>query len=196
MRLAAFRQTHGAVFPRWPTRRAPGDDPPEYRRVRGKQPHGLPKKAANRIVGPYRIPNVKIDCLAVYTNTVPASSYRGFGRRAGNVSRENLKSIELAEMAGCDSVEFRLKNLAQCRERFIQGCVPSTRTCPATFARRPACCGWIARSHRGTGAPCVALQSDAGAHPVTLAMVQVYADGSVSVLKAAARRSARAATPS
>jgi len=37
------------------------------------------RKAANRIVGPYRIPNVKIDCFAVYTNTVPASSYRGLG---------------------------------------------------------------------------------------------------------------------
>src|ERR1019366_4394684 len=37
------------------------------------------KKTANRIIGPYRIPNVKIDCYAVYTNTVPASSYRGFG---------------------------------------------------------------------------------------------------------------------
>jgi len=37
------------------------------------------KKAANRIIGPYRIPNVRVDCVAVYTNTVPASSFRGFG---------------------------------------------------------------------------------------------------------------------
>jgi len=45
------------------------------------------RKAANRIVGPYRIPNVKIDCLAVYTNTVPASFLPRIGRRTGHVSR-------------------------------------------------------------------------------------------------------------
>ena len=47
------------------------------------------RKAANRIVGPYRIPNVKIDCFAVYTNTVPASSYRGLGGAHRSRSLEN-----------------------------------------------------------------------------------------------------------
>ena len=81
------------------------------------------RKAANRIVGPYRIPNVKIDCLAVYTNTVPASSYRGLG--AAQVTFPGESQIdELAEKSGCDPVEFRLKNLAQSRESIHPGMRP------------------------------------------------------------------------
>src|SRR6202044_2470504 len=69
------------------------------------------RKAANRIVGPYRIPNVKIDCLAIYTNTVPASSYRGLG--AAQVTFPGESQIdELAHMLGQDPVDFSLKNLA------------------------------------------------------------------------------------
>ena len=55
------------------------------------------RKATNRIVGPYRIPNVKIDCLAVYTNTVPASSYRGLGAAQVTFPGESQMD-ELAEM--------------------------------------------------------------------------------------------------
>ena len=55
------------------------------------------RKAANRIVGPYRIPNVKIDCFAVYTNTVPASSYRGLGGAQVTFPGESQMD-ELAEM--------------------------------------------------------------------------------------------------
>src|SRR5438094_9014702 len=36
------------------------------------------RRAANRVFGPYRTPNAKVDCYAVYTNTVPASSFRLF----------------------------------------------------------------------------------------------------------------------
>src|SRR5687768_3934630 len=37
------------------------------------------RKAANRLGGPYRIPALDVTCAAVYTNTAPASSFRGFG---------------------------------------------------------------------------------------------------------------------
>jgi len=81
------------------------------------------RKAANRIVGPYRIPNVKIECLAVYTNTVPASSYRGLGGAQVTFPGESQMD-ELAKMAGCDAVEFRLKNLAESRESIHPGMRP------------------------------------------------------------------------
>src|SRR5690606_16552172 len=36
-------------------------------------------KAANRSIGPYRIPNLKLESLAVYTNTVPGAAFRSIG---------------------------------------------------------------------------------------------------------------------
>ena len=64
------------------------------------------KKAANRIIGPYRIPNVSVDCLAVYSNTVPASSFRGFGATQVTFPGESQMD-ELAEKLRSNPVEFR-----------------------------------------------------------------------------------------
>jgi CO/xanthine dehydrogenase Mo-binding subunit len=139
------------------------------------------RKATNRIVGPYRIPNVKIDSYAVYTNTVPASSYRGLGAAQVTFPGESQMD-ELAEKLGCDPVQFRLKNLANRGEsinpvaRPIDADVPDdVREVAATLQMEKPL-----PPHHGRSVCCSA--SDAGAHPVTLAMVQVYGDGSVSVL--------------
>jgi CO/xanthine dehydrogenase Mo-binding subunit len=139
------------------------------------------RKAANRIVGPYRFPNVKIDCLAVYTNTVPASSYRGLGGAQVTFPGES-QIDELAEMAGCDSVEFRLKNLAQCRESIHPGMRPIDADVPGDVREAARMLRMDRPLAPGHGRSVCCSASDAGAHPVTLAMVQVYADGSVSVL--------------
>ena len=140
------------------------------------------RKAANRIIGPYRIPNVKIDCLAVYTNTVPASSYRGLGGAQVTFPSES-QIDELAKMCGCDGVEFRLKNLAASGESIHPGMRPIDADIPGDV-REASRMLQDARSvpASGNGRSVCCSASDAGAHPVTLAMVQVYADGSVSVL--------------
>jgi CO/xanthine dehydrogenase Mo-binding subunit len=139
------------------------------------------RKAANRIVGPYRFPNVKIDCLAVYTNTVPASSYRGLG--GAQVTFPGDSQIdELAEMSGCDPVEFRLKNLAQSRESIHPGMRPIDADVPGDVCEAARMLRMDRPLAPGHGRAVCCSASDAGAHPVTLAMVQVYADGSVSVL--------------
>ncbi len=139
------------------------------------------RKATNRIVGPYRIPNVKIDSYAVYTNTVPASSYRGLGAAQVTFPGESQMD-ELAEKLRMDPVQFRLKNLANRGEsinpvaRPIDADVPGDlREIAATLQMEKPL-----RPHHGRSICCSA--SDAGAHPVTLAMVQVYGDGSISVL--------------
>ena len=139
------------------------------------------RKAANRIVGPYRFPNVKIDCLAIYTNTVPASSYRGLGAAQITFPVESQMD-ELALKIGRDPQEFRLRNLAQSGESIHPGLRPidadvsgDIRIAAETLRSN----GALAPKH-GRSVCCSC--SDAGAHPVTLAMVQVYADGSVSVL--------------
>jgi CO/xanthine dehydrogenase Mo-binding subunit len=139
------------------------------------------RKAANRIVGPYRIPNVKIDCLAVYTNTVPASSYRGLGGAQVTFPGES-QIDELAEMSGCGSVEFRLKNLAQSGESIHPGMRPIDADIPGDVREAASMLRMDRPLASGQGRAVCCSASDAGAHPVTLAMVQVYADGSVSVL--------------
>jgi CO/xanthine dehydrogenase Mo-binding subunit len=139
------------------------------------------RKAANRIVGPYRFPNVRIDCLAIYTNTVPASSYRGLGAAQITFPVESQMD-ELAHKIGCDPQEFRLRNLAHSGESIHPGLRPIDADVPGDIriaAETLRSNGPLAPKH-GRSVCCSA--SDAGAHPVTLAMVHVYDDGSVSVL--------------
>jgi len=139
------------------------------------------RKAANRIVGPYRFPSVKIDCLAIYTNTAPASSYRGLGAAQITFPVESQMD-ELAHKIGCDPQQFRLRNLAHSGESIHPGLRPIDADVPGDIrlaAETLRKNGPLAAKH-GRSVCCSA--SDAGAHPVTLAMVHVYADGSVSVM--------------
>lgn len=60
--------------------------------------------------GPYRIPNIRVDSSAIYTNKMPAGPYRGFGvpQVAWNFEQH---MDELAAALGMDALEFRLKNI-------------------------------------------------------------------------------------
>ena len=60
--------------------------------------------------GPYEIPNVKVDCKDVYTNSVPKAAFRGFGGPQGAFVAE-AQVNKLAEALNMDPVEFRMKNL-------------------------------------------------------------------------------------
>ena len=139
------------------------------------------RKASNRIVGPYRIPNVKIDCLAVYTNTVPASSYRGLGAAQVTFPGESQMD-ELAEKLGRDPVQFRLQNLARRGESINPAARPIDADVPGDVREAAETLQMDQPLRQGHGRSVCCSASDAGAHPVTLAMVQVYGDGSVSVL--------------
>jgi len=59
--------------------------------------------------GPYRIPNVAIDSLCVYTNLPPGGPYRGFGYSEFNFGLESHIN-RMAKKLGMDPVEFRRKN--------------------------------------------------------------------------------------
>ena len=64
--------------------------------------------------GPYRIPHVKVDGYAVYTNKPVAGSYRGYGIPQGAWACEQQMD-ELAKRLGMDPVEIRMKNI------FVEG---------------------------------------------------------------------------
>jgi len=66
--------------------------------------------AAFGAVGPYEIPNVKVDAYAVTTNNLVTGAFRGFGGPQAHFQAETQVN-KLAEKLGIDPVELRLKNL-------------------------------------------------------------------------------------
>ena len=66
--------------------------------------------AAILATGPYYIPNVKVDAVAVYTNQIPSGAFRGFGSPQVTFAAESQVN-KLAEKLGMNPVEFRLRNL-------------------------------------------------------------------------------------
>lgn len=138
-------------------------------------------KAVMRAMGPYRIPNLRARGMAVYTNTVPSSSYRGFGAPQGNLAGEtNLD--QAAERLGIDSAVIRRINLVAPGERHIPNKRGMDADLVADLEIVVSALGWgepLPDLH-GIGFGCAA--SDAGAFPVSTASVRMFADGSVIVL--------------
>ena len=63
-------------------------------------------------LGPYEIPNVKVDAYDIYTNNVPRGAFRGFGGPQGAYVAE-MQVNKLAQALGLDPVEMRMRNLAR-----------------------------------------------------------------------------------
>jgi len=63
-------------------------------------------------VGPYIIPNLKIDTYGVYTNNIPCGAFRGFGAPQGAFAAEGQMS-KLAVALDMDPLELRLRNSVQ-----------------------------------------------------------------------------------
>jgi CO/xanthine dehydrogenase Mo-binding subunit/aerobic-type carbon monoxide dehydrogenase small subunit (CoxS/CutS family) len=63
-------------------------------------------------VAVYRCPNKKIDAYAVYTNTVPAGAFRGYGLTQTIFAVESALD-EVARGLGMDPVEFRRRNVVR-----------------------------------------------------------------------------------
>jgi len=63
-------------------------------------------------LGPYEIPNVKVDAYDVYTNNVPRGAFRGFGGPQAVYCAEQMVN-KLAAALGMDPVELRMRNLVK-----------------------------------------------------------------------------------
>lgn len=138
-------------------------------------------KTVNRCFGPYRVPNLRVRGRSLYTNTAPASSYRGFGAPQGALAGEtNLDRA--AELLDIDAADLRRRNLVDAGERILPGKRGLDADIKADLdllmesLRAHAPTG----PHRGVGFAVTA--SDAGAFPVSTAHVRIQTDGSVLVL--------------
>ncbi len=139
------------------------------------------EKSTNRCVGPYAIANVLIENSSLYTNTVPASSYRGFGCAQVTLPGES-QIDELAAKIGKDPYEFRLANAAKPGEEFFPGMRPFDGTLKQDLDTAAKAIGWGTPLPKGHGRTVAVSGSDAGAYPLTSTAVRVHADGSVTIM--------------
>lgn len=138
-------------------------------------------KAGFLAIGPYRIPHVRIDCRAVYTNTVPAGAFRGYGIPQVTWASES-QFDHIADRLELDPVAFRQRNLLTRGETFAPGDLPMDadlleglrRTAEALDSKTASA------PYRGQGIAC-AFKDGGMTHSVSTAVVRVHADGSVTL---------------
>jgi CO/xanthine dehydrogenase Mo-binding subunit len=81
---------------------------------------GVASKMGYAGIGPYRIPHVRVDALAVYTNLPPNGAFRGYGATQSVWASERAMDM-LAERLGISPLELRLRNLLRDGDRFATG---------------------------------------------------------------------------
>jgi CO/xanthine dehydrogenase Mo-binding subunit len=138
------------------------------------------RKAANRLGGPYRIPALDVTCSVVYTNTAPASSFRGFGAPQVTLAGESQMD-EAAERLGIDPVELRRRNVLRPGERPWPKVRGMDADLLADLDLAAEELGWDTPLPAGRGRAICLSASDAGSEPMTTSLIRVHADGSVTV---------------
>jgi len=73
---------------------------------------GPPQRMMGMAPGCYRIPNVHVEVVAVFTNTVPTGPYRGAGRPESVLNIERLVDQAAREL-GRDPIDLRRQNFIQ-----------------------------------------------------------------------------------
>ncbi len=139
------------------------------------------RKAANRLGGPYRIPTLDVTCDAVYTNTAPASSFRGFGAPQVTFAGESQLD-EAARRLGIDSLEIRQRNVLKRGERPWSRARGIDADLGADMTLAADELAWDEPVEPGRGKAICISASDAGSEPVTTSVLRVHADGSVTVM--------------
>jgi CO/xanthine dehydrogenase Mo-binding subunit len=153
------------------------------------------RNGGSAMSGPYRIPHVRIDSRAVWTNLVPAGALRGFGVPQAVWAYETQMD-RIAEELCLDPVEFRRKNLLRDDDLFATGEKLADMHYDELLERATATVNWSrndarwlnqdgaparqSRSRRGKG---LALVIKATITPSTsVAALKLNEDGSLNVL--------------
>jgi CO/xanthine dehydrogenase Mo-binding subunit len=139
------------------------------------------RKAANRLGGPYRIPALDVTCDVIYTNTAPASSFRGFGAPQVTLAGESQLD-EAAARLGIDPVELRRRNVLDPGERPWAKARGIDANLAADLELAKEELRWSEPAGPGRGKAIALSASDAGSEPITTAILRVLSDGSVVVM--------------
>ncbi len=156
-------------------------------------------RAATHASGPYEVPNVRIDCYAVYTNNVPAGAFRGFGVTQSAFAIESAID-ELAQRLRLDPIHIRRLNALRV------GSVTNTGAVIRESAGLLECIARVEESLKQEGTPWVFRKADVpnkvyawgfataykntglggGAPDRSEVEVEAFTDGSVEVRTSAA----------
>ena len=140
-------------------------------------------KAANRSIGPYHIPSLKLESYAVYTNTVPGAAFRSIGGPQAVWATESQMDI-IAHELGVDPVDLRYRNMLKIGEHVR----PDLRPIDVDMAEALGLASQ-AMSRLEAASPDAALMkgsaigaSDPGIMAVAAVLVRLKIDGSVLVI--------------
>src|SRR6478735_12352432 len=86
-------------------------------------------------IGPYVVPNVRMDCYGAYTNNPPCGAMRGFGAVQAAFGYESQMD-RLAEAVGIDPAEIRIRNGLTEGDRVATGQVLDSAAPVAELVRR------------------------------------------------------------
>ena len=132
--------------------------------------------------GVYRTPNVKIECWAVNTNTVPNGSFRGVGQPQVIFAMESHMDM-IARELGIDPVEIRLRNVVREGDTSPVGEHWQNIRAAETIQKAAAAIEWGEKSRPHTGKGLATCEHHAiGGR--TSSTVRLEPDGSLSVLTA------------
>lgn len=146
-------------------------------------------KIAHRCFGPYRIPALRVRARSAFTNTVSASSLRGFGAPQGVYAGESQMD-EAAEKLGIDPIELRNKNLVGSGDEIL----PDKRPLETDLKQNmdllisqlnadntyDSAAQFRGAEQRLVGTGFALSASDAGSHPSSVAVVRLHIDGSAT----------------
>ncbi|MGY3564267.1 CO/xanthine dehydrogenase Mo-binding subunit [Bradyrhizobium sp. USDA 4463] len=137
-------------------------------------------KAANRIMGPYVVPNLRLEACAVYTNTVPGAAFRSIGGPQAVWAKESHMD-NVAAAIGMDPAEFRLLNLVSRGERIRPDLRPLDMDMSDLMGRvTRSFASEVQASNRQARGLAVAATDPANT-PISNAIVRLKIDGSILV---------------
>ena len=142
-------------------------------------------KSCYRAHGPYRIPNVSTDAYAIYSNTVPAGAFRGFGGHQTAFAIESHTDM-IAHRIGMDPLEFRMKNLLEHNEEYAPGDTPIDCDVKDLLTQLSQAIDWPAKDREprkpgaksSKGIACV-VKDGGGTKKEANAIVKIQPDGRV-----------------
>lgn len=139
---------------------------------------GVGSSSALILAGPYRIPNLLIEGLAVYTNKTPTGSFRAPSGPQANFAVESQMD-EIAEAIGLDPLEFRLRNILRDGDVAPNGQPLGKVSLEECLRKAADAIGWANRKPgpwRGKGIACSWWTTTSGSSGV---YVKVDPDGKV-----------------
>jgi CO/xanthine dehydrogenase Mo-binding subunit len=138
-------------------------------------------RAATRVLGPYRIPNILTHAYSVYTTSGSAGSFRAIGAPQVIFAGESQMDIAAARL-GMDPAELRKKNLLKKGEELRPGLKGIDADLSYSLKKLMGASQWKSMAkQKSTPVGLACAVTNAGATPVSVAMARLQSDGVVNI---------------